>query len=108
MLRFALPRCLLCAGLFGLNPYLLAENQPVPVGAPPGWHPVAPRAEISPRFSFENKGGADGHGCLVLRSDGRAGEDGGWVRVFSVTGGKTYRFSALYQAKSVPVPRRSI
>jgi predicted amidohydrolase len=85
-----------------------AEEQPVPSGAPEGWRTAAPRAEIAPRFSFEPHTGP-GHGwCLGIRGEGREGEDGCWTRTFAVNGGDTYGFFALYQARSVSVPRRSV
>lgn len=79
-----------------------------PNDAPPGWSTTAPRAEIRPEFSYERKGGADRQGAFVIRGAGRAGEDGCWTRSFPITGGKFYRFSALYQAKGVAVARRSV
>ena len=44
----------------------------------------------------------------MVRADAREGLDGCWTRSYPVEGGKHYRFSALYQAKSVAVPRRSV
>src|SRR6516162_9137478 len=79
-----------------------------PSNAPPGWQTAAPREEIRPAFSFEPHGGADSNGCFIIQADARDGLDGAWTRTFSVTGGKYYRFSALYQAKSVRLARRSI
>jgi len=66
--------------------------------APSGWHTTAPRDEIRPAFTYEQNGGPDGAPCLVIKADARQGQDGSWVRVFQVTGGKHYRFSALYKA----------
>lgn len=77
-------------------------------GAPPGWQTFAPRDEIRPSFAFDSRSGVEGNGCFVIRADGREGQDGSWTRTFPITGGKHYRFSALYQAKSVSLPRRSI
>jgi predicted amidohydrolase len=79
-----------------------------PALAPEEWHTAAPRPEITPAFSFDAKGGADGQGCFVIRADAREGLDGYWTRSFPVSGGKTYRFSALCQAKAVGIPRRSL
>ncbi|MGA2867143.1 MAG: carbon-nitrogen hydrolase family protein [Verrucomicrobiota bacterium] len=79
-----------------------------PAGAPPGWQTAAPREEIRPAFAFAPQGGADGKGCLVIRADAREGLDGCWTRSYPVEGGKHYRFRALYQARSVAVPRRSV
>ena len=77
-------------------------------GAPPGWQTASPRAEIRPEFAFESGTGLDGQGSLVIRTDARAGLDGCWRKAFPVEGGKSYRFAAFYQAKSVALPRRSI
>jgi predicted amidohydrolase len=79
-----------------------------PNGAPPGWSTAAPRQEIRPQFQFEPKGGADHQGAFVIRGARRAGEDGCWTRSYSITGGKFYRFSALYQSKGIPIERRSV
>jgi predicted amidohydrolase len=76
--------------------------------APSGWHTTAPRDEIRPTFAYERNGGPDGAPCLLIKADAREGQDGSWVRVFQVTRGKHYRFSALYKATSVPLERRSI
>jgi predicted amidohydrolase len=76
--------------------------------APPGWGITAPREEIRPRFAFDGHGGADGNGCFIIRTDSREGQDGSWTKPFTVVGGKYYHFSALYQATSIAIPRRSI
>jgi predicted amidohydrolase len=66
------------------------------------WRASAPRDEIRPEFF------TDPSGALVIRANGRAGLDGFWSRAFPVDGGTHYRFSALYNAGHVDVPRRSI
>ena len=76
--------------------------------APDGWVAGAPRDEIRPEFAHQPDGGVDGRACLIIKADQRKGLDGFWKKVFSVTGGKTYRFQASYQAKGIAVPRRSI
>ena len=76
--------------------------------APAGWHTSAPRDEIKPAFAYDSNGGADQAGCFVIRADAREGLDGAWTKAFPVSGGKDYRFCALYQAKGVALPRRSI
>jgi len=73
-----------------------------------GWMPVSPRDEIRPGFNTEPTSGVDGSYCLVIRTDAREGQDGAWVKTLPVTGGKHYRFSACYRARSVELPRRSI
>lgn len=76
--------------------------------APDGWTSLSPRAEIRPEFAYEPQGGPAGSSCLLIRADAREGLDGCWTRNFAVEERKSYRFSALFRAKSIPVPRRSI
>jgi predicted amidohydrolase len=76
--------------------------------APEGWTTTAPREEIRPQFAFDAKGGPGGAGCFLIRADQREGLDGCWRKTFPIQGGKHYRFESFYQAKGVPVPRRSI
>jgi predicted amidohydrolase len=76
--------------------------------APGGWTVGAPRDEIRPEFAYEPKGGPEGTGCFVIKSDRREGLDGCWQKSYPVTGGKHYRFLARYQATGVTVPRRSL
>src|SRR6476646_506736 len=73
-----------------------------------GWIPVSPRDEIRPGFNTGTTGGVDGSYCLVIHTDAREGQDGAWTKTLPVTGGKYYRFSACYRARSVELPRRSI
>ena len=73
-----------------------------------GWSSAAPRDEIRPDFTFDPHGGAKGSGASVIRADHREGLDGWWTRTFKVAGGTHYRFSALYRAQGVLVPRRSV
>src|SRR5579862_886622 len=96
-------------GLYGhVSTSNASENSADLSAAPTGWKTTAPRDEIRPAFGFEPGGGADGKGCFIIHGDGREGLDGAWTKTFPVVGGEHYRFSALYQAKSVAVPRRSI
>jgi predicted amidohydrolase len=76
--------------------------------APGGWTTAAPRPEIRPAFAYEPTGGADGKGAFVIKADRREGLDGCWRKTFPVRGGKHYRFQALFQARHVAVPRRSV
>jgi predicted amidohydrolase len=73
-----------------------------------GWRTYAPREEIRPTFAFEPQGGRDSSACFLIQTDAREGQDGSWTKIFTVTGGNYYHFSAVYKAKSVLVPRRSI
>src|SRR5579862_3670593 len=81
---------------------------PAPGAAPDGWSSTALRNEIRPDFAYEPKGGPDGKGCFAITADRREGLDGCWKKTFPITGGKHYHFAAVYQAKGVTVPRRSI
>jgi predicted amidohydrolase len=88
-----------------------AADQAVSSAAPAtadGWATAAPRPEIAPEFVVDQTGGPGGRACLLIRSDAREGLDGAWTRSFPVEGGKFYRFSALYRAEGVAVPRRSV
>ena len=85
-----------------------AEKAATPAKAPEGWRASAPRDEIRPAFLFNPKGGADGQGAFVIRADKTGGQAGWWAKIEPVTGGKYYRFSVLFQAKSIPVTRRSV
>src|SRR5438552_3284353 len=98
---------------------LLAVSRPSPaadvapgprpsVTAPDGWTTAAPRDEIRPDFSFDLRGGPDGKGSLVITADRREGLAGYWKKAIPITGGKYYRFAAVYKATGVPVPRRSV
>ena len=72
------------------------------------WQHTAPREEIAPRFSFEEKGGRSEAGALVITSDERDGLSGQWFKVVPVRGGQHYRFVAWRKADSVEAPRRSV
>ncbi len=71
------------------------------------WAPFSPRSEIRPEFSTEPVAGA-GQPVLIIRADAREGLDGCWKKSFPIIGGSSYRFSALYRATNVVVPRRSV
>jgi len=85
-----------------------ASDAPPSVLAPDGWRAVAPRADIRPHFAYEPRGGSDGSGSLIIRTDQREGLAGCWTRTFSVHGGKHYRFFALFKGNNIAVPRRSV
>src|SRR2546421_1328566 len=73
-----------------------------------GWTMGAPRDEIRPKFAFDADGGLDGKAAHIIEADGREGLHGWWTRTFPVTGGGHYHFSALYRARHVETPRRSV
>lgn len=85
-----------------------AAETVVPVAAPDGWLAKSPRTDIQPAFSYEAKGGPDGQGGLGIRSDGREGQHGFWVRSFPVAGGQWYAFRVLRKVEGVPHPRRHV
>ena len=76
--------------------------------APDGWRAAAPRDEIRPQFDYSPKGGKDGKGAFLIIADDREGLDGYWVKTFSITGGKHYRFFALRRVENVTAPNRSV
>ncbi|NUM53577.1 MAG: carbon-nitrogen hydrolase family protein [Candidatus Hydrogenedentes bacterium] len=73
-----------------------------------GWTQESTRDEVRPAFAFDAKGGADGNGALTVTTDAREGQDGRWVTTVPVSGGKWYRFHALYRVHNVDVPRRAV
>ena len=84
-------------------------NLPAPTreGLPEGWSTKSPRKELAPDYGFDSKGGADGAGAFVIRSD-REGQHGWFEKSFAITGGRHYRFDALRKAEGVAVPRKSV
>ncbi len=74
---------------------------------PTGWTAESPRDEIRPEFSFEQQGGPNQMGSLVIHHDQREGLDGWFQKEFSVTGGSFVRFHALRKLTEVASPRRS-
>lgn len=74
---------------------------------PAGWQTAAPRAEISPEFSYDRAGGRSGHGCFVIEAPQRPGLDGFWTHTYPVTGGAYYRFEAYRKISQIACPRRA-
>jgi len=68
------------------------------------WQGVSSREEIRPEFMINPTGGPSRRGSLILRTDGREGLDGHWVRTFPVQGGEHYHFQALRRVENVPAP----
>jgi seryl-tRNA synthetase len=75
--------------------------------SPDGWEAGAPRDEIRPRFSYEERGGPGGTPALVIASDAREGLNGYWRKTFPVAGGGWHRFHALAKTENMAAPRRS-
>ena len=102
---------LLPAIAFGIGMGMAAVSDPRSSrvsNAPPGWTTSSPREEIRPEFAYEPQGGPAGKECFIIRADNREGLDGCWTKTFRAEGGKYYRFSALYRAQGISVPRRSV
>jgi hypothetical protein len=65
------------------------------------------RDEIRPAFAYSATAGRDGKGAFLITHDRREGLDGYWVRTFSVSGGRFYRFHAVRRIHQVPTPHLS-
>src|SRR5262249_30393741 len=97
------------AALGAWAPLSVAPDAPADTAkSPDGWTFTAQRDAIRPHSFYDPKGGEAGNGCFVIKTDRRDGLDGCWTKSFPVTGGKHYRFAAVFQAKGVTVPRRSV
>src|SRR5688572_3322417 len=101
-------RKVFCGVTWLLVSLLVAHSSAVPDNAPAGWQTGAPREEIKPAFSFDVKGGLDGKGSFIIRTDSREGLHGFWSKVFPVNGGQHYRFNAARKIENVTSPRRSV
>ncbi|MCX7818840.1 MAG: carbon-nitrogen hydrolase family protein [Kiritimatiellae bacterium] len=97
---------------FGFTAAVAASAQSADVVAPGaeagGWTAIAARAEIAPIFSFAPTGGYRRGQVWVLAGGGRTGVNGWWRRAFPITGGRWYRFRAVYQARNLPHPDRNL
>lgn len=67
---------------------------------PDGWTPAAPRDEIRPQFSFEER-------AWVIETNASAGQHGWFNKAFPISGGTWYRVRAQRRTENVAVPRRS-
>ncbi len=90
-----------------ITKFALAQSPPVQF-SPTGWQTAAPRDEIRPQFAYLPNGGRDGKGSFVIAADEREGLDGCWMKTFTVTGGRYYRFFALRKIERIASPRRSV
>lgn len=73
-----------------------------------GWARWAPRTEIAPRFEVRPRAGPQGGAALSTEAV-NAWDWGLWRhRVLGLNGGKTYRFTTLYQAQNVPHPEQCV
>jgi predicted amidohydrolase len=73
-----------------------------------GWDARAARDELRPEFSFEESGGPNWNGSLVLETGAQTGLDGQWAKTFSVEGGRWYRFHAQRRVNGVDSPQRYV
>jgi predicted amidohydrolase len=94
--------------LFSFLSLALSSTLLAQTNAPAGWQTAAPREEIKPQFSYDAAGGKNRQGAFVIVADEREGLDGYWTKTFAVTGGKSYRFSALRKIANIASPRRSV
>lgn len=85
-----------------------AAGRAAETAGPDTWEPCSARDDIRPSFASETRGGVGNQSVLLIRADAREGLAGWWEKAYPVTGGKTYRFRAFYQASQVAVPRRSV
>jgi predicted amidohydrolase len=106
--RTVLGNVVLALLLFDLGLHCGAAELVRPIQPLGGWAAVSPREEIRPLFEYDSKAGINGTPGYLIKSDGRDGLDGCWTRVLPIQGGKYYRFSAVYRARGVGLPRRSI
>jgi predicted amidohydrolase len=72
-----------------------------------GWTSAAPRDELRPAFRYQDEGGRDSKGVLVIQTDDREALDGYWMKDFKVQGGEHYQFQAYRRLENVASPRRS-
>ncbi len=74
---------------------------------PSGWTYHSPREELQPLFSWNDKGGYNGAGELIIRSDQREGLNGCWRTTVPVVGGQWYNFAVARQTIGMALPRRA-
>jgi predicted amidohydrolase len=86
---------------------LAAATLALAADAPEGWTTAAPRDEIKPDFAYDPQGGPKHHGSFIIESGAREGLVGRWTKTFPVTGGRTYRFSAVRQLNGGDCARRT-
>ena len=94
-------------GLFAQS--LVAGDEQTPCGGtvsiaemPEEWQLKSPRDEIAAKGSRDPEQKA-----WILEAENREGIDGFWEKIFSVEGGKSYRFFALRKASEIDHERRS-
>ncbi len=69
---------------------------------PPGWEAAAPRDEIRPAFSHDDKANV-----FVIACGDSVAHQGWFRKAFPVEGGRFYRFDARRRTRNVKDPRRS-
>lgn len=72
-----------------------------------GWTAKAPRDEIRPSFAFDERGGPNASGSLVITHDERRALDGWFERSYPVQGGEWRRLTAKRKLSQAPSARRS-
>lgn len=75
---------------------------------PGGWLAMAQRDEIRPTFSFDAKGGAEGHGAYLISTPASVSQNGWLQKSFPVKGGTFVKFQAKRNVDHVAAPFRSV
>ncbi len=97
VMRYSFILCLL------LTPTILLASD----RHPPGWTTESPRDEIRPSFSWDARGGVEGHGALSIAADDRDGLMGHWQQTLPVRGDEHFRFSVYRQTDKIGLVRRA-
>jgi len=84
---------------------MLVARAPLGFGSE-DWKEISAREEIKPKFSREERGGADGKGALVIETNAQEGLDGHWAKAFEVEGGRWYRFHGSRCGTGMESPAR--
>ncbi|MCL5097302.1 MAG: carbon-nitrogen hydrolase family protein [Candidatus Omnitrophica bacterium] len=75
--------------------------------APAGWFTWAPRPEIEPHFSVDQRGGRQGRGALRIDGQKNPAAFGSWrYQVDGIVPGGTYRLTAYYRTRRMDFPER--
>jgi predicted amidohydrolase len=97
--------------LFGMVVALMATQRvdaAEPEAGAKGWSLWSPREEVSPVGAWNEKGGPDGAGSLVMETGEGGHWFGCWKKTLEVEGGGHVRFDAWFRHRGVEVPRRSV
>ena len=103
------------AASLGIAPFVVAEDSIATFaddfsdsGTHP-WQTWSPRAEIAPKFEWDDQVGRNTSGALHIRAEGNNVSFGAWkVDVPDITPGAIYRFEAWYRTQGVSNAHRSV